>query len=151
MPWDDSGNAWLKGTDPTISVVDPDGTPNNILQKDLANSCTVSWSFTGGGSAFLNPSTFTVDLYAESIGPGPERRLGSVSVSGASPGHNYTVTIPIPPNSLLADGEGGLGIPVPPGASGVYKLVAVINNAVGGARDKLAGFAEGPIIEIRNP
>jgi len=148
MSWDDSNNFWLKGTGPTIAVHDPDGNPNNILQKNLGGSCTVNWSFSGPGTLFLNPTTFTVDLFAGAIGPGRDAKLGSVVVPGSAhtPPWNYTATIAIPANSLEADGEGG-----PPAASGVYRLAVVINNSVAGLRDQLSGFVEGPIIEIRNP
>ena len=147
MSWDDSGNAFLHGTGPALAVLDPDGTPNNILDEPLGGSCIVSWSFSGGGKIFLNPTVFTVNLYAGAIGPGPDKLVGTVNVAGTAhvlvgTNFDYTATIAIPPNSLPANG---------PGVSGVYRLTAVITNSVGGARDALGGFVDGPVIEIRQP
>jgi hypothetical protein len=140
MSWDDSGNTFLHGTGPTTSVIDPDGTPNNILQENLGGSVKVDWAFSGPGRVF------TVDLYAESIGPGPERLVGAVTVPGSAhtpgPTWNFTATVAIPAGSLPANG---------PGVSGVYRLTVVIANSIGGVRDQLAGFVEGPVIEMRSP
>jgi hypothetical protein len=150
MSWDDSGSAFLHGTGPTTTVIDPDGTPNNILEESIGGSVKVDWAFSGSGRFFLTPTLFTVNLYAESIGPGPEKLVGSVTVPGsahtAGPTWNFSATIGIPPapapNSLPANG---------PGVSGVYRLTVVINNSIGGVKDSLAGFVEGPVIEMRSP
>jgi hypothetical protein len=146
MSWDDSGNAFLHGTGPMTTVIDPDGTPNNILQENLGGSVKVDWGFSGAGRFFLTPTQFTVNLYAESIGPGPEKLVGTVNVPGsahtAGPTWNFTANVAIPPSSLPASG---------PAASGVYRLTALVNNSVGGVRDAVAGFVEGPIIEMRSP
>jgi hypothetical protein len=145
--WDDSGNAWLHGTGPTLDVLDPDGTPNNILDRPLGGTCIMRWAFTGPGRFFLPPTQFTVSLYAGAIGPGPDQLVGTATVAGSAftvvgLQWDYTATIAIPANSLPANG---------PGASGVYRLTAVITNSVGGARDALGGFVDGPVIEIRQP
>jgi hypothetical protein len=143
MSWDDFG-AFLHGTGPTNTVLDPDLNPNNILQENLGGSCRVDWSFTGPATPFLDPTTFTVSLYAEAIGPGPDMLVGSVNVPGSAhtPPWNYTTNVAIPPNSLPATG---------PNASGVYRLTTVITNSIGGQRDQLAGFVDGPVIEMRSP
>lgn len=146
MTWDDSGNAFLHGTGPMTTVMDPDGTPNNILQENLGGSVKVDWGFSGAGRFFLGPTQFTVNLYAESVGPGPETLVGTVNIAGtahtAGPTWNYTATVTIPPGSLPANG---------PTASGVYRLTVLVNNSIGGVRDAVAGFVEGPIIEMRSP
>ncbi len=151
MSWDDFGN-FLHGTGPTNTVLDPDLNPNNILQENLGGTCQMDWSFTGSATQFLEQTTFTVNLYAESIGPGPDVQVGpSVIVPGsahtppglnAPPPWNYTANVAIPPNSLPATG---------PNASGVYRLTTVITNSIGGQRDQLAGFVDGPVIEMRSP
>ena len=150
MSWDDSGNAFLHGTGPTSTVMDPDGTPNNILQEDLGGSVKVDWGFSGPGRFFLTPTQFTVNLYAESIGPGPEKLVGTANVPGtahtAGPTWNFTATIAIPP----APSAGSLP-PNGPGVSGVYRLTAIVANSIAGVRDSVAGFVEGPIIEMRSP
>lgn len=147
MSWDDSGNAFLHGTGPTLAILDPDGTPNLILDEPVGGSCIVSWSFSGPGKSLLNPTIFTVQLYAGAIGPGPDKLVGTANVAG--PAHtvvglnwDFSATVPIPPGSLPANG---------PGVSGVYRLTAVITNAVGGVRDVIGGFVDGPVIEMRNP
>jgi hypothetical protein len=150
MSWDDSGNAFLHGTGPTTTVLDPDGTPNNILEESLGGRVRVDWAFSGPGRFLLTPTLFQVNLYAESIGPGPEKLVGTVNVPGSAhtpgPTWNFTATVPIPPapsaNSLPPNG---------PGISGVYRLTVVIANSIGGVRDALAGFVEGQVIEMRSP
>lgn len=146
MSWDDSGNAFLHGTGPTITVMDPDGTPNNILQENIGGSVRVDWSFSGPGRFFLTPTQFQVDLYAESIGPGPEKLVGAVTVPGSAhtpgPTWNFSRSVLIPAGSLPPQG---------PTASGVYRLTVVITNSIGGVRTALGGFVEGPVIEMRNP
>jgi hypothetical protein len=147
MSWDDSGSAFLHGTGPTLAVLDPDGTPNNILDEPIGGTCIVSWSFSGGGRIFLDPTVFTVHLYAGAIGPGPDKLVGTAAVPGTShtvSGLNwdFSAKIPITPGMLPPNG---------PGVSGVYRLTAVITNAVGGVRDVLAGFVDGPVIEMRSP
>ena len=54
MSWDDSGNAFLHGTGPTTTVIDPDGTPNNILQESIGGSVKVDWGFSGPA---VNPNS----------------------------------------------------------------------------------------------
>jgi hypothetical protein len=146
MSWDDSGNAFLHGTGPTTTVIDPDGTPNNILQENIGGSVKVDWAFSGPGRFFLSATQFQVDLYAESIGPGPEKLVGTVPNPGSNhtpgPTWNFSRTVVIPAGSLPAQG---------PGASGVYRLTVVITNSIGGVRTALGGFVEGPVIEMRSP
>jgi hypothetical protein len=136
--WDDF-QPFLVGSGPTSTVLDPDLNPNNILEAALGGSVRVDWSFAGPLTVFLPLTTFTVNIYAESVGPGPELMVGSVPVSGAAP---PTATVPIPAGSLPAQG---------PGVSGVYKLTAVITNFItsSGVPTPLAGFVEGPIVQVR--
>jgi hypothetical protein len=73
--------------------------------------------------------------------------VGTVTVAGSAhavvgPVWEFKATIAIPPTSLPANG---------PGVSGVYRLTAVITNTVGGVRDVLGGFVDGPVIEMRSP
>jgi hypothetical protein len=136
--WDDF-QPFLVGSGPTSTVLDPDLNPNNILEAALGGSVKVDWSFAGPLTVFLPLTTFTVSIYAESVGPGPEQMVGSVPVSGAAP---PTATVSIPAGSLPAQA---------PGVSGVYKLTAVITNVItsSGVPTPLAGFVEGPIVQMR--
>ena len=101
MSWDDSGKHLPPRDGPTTTVIDPDGTPNNILEESLGGSVKVDWAFSGPGRFLLTPTLFTVNLYAESIGPGPEKLVGTVNVPGwadtPGPTWNFTATIAIPP------------------------------------------------------
>ena len=51
--WDDSGNFFLVGAGPTATVLDPDNTPNNILDVLQGGSFQVNWSFSGPGAPLL--------------------------------------------------------------------------------------------------
>jgi hypothetical protein len=144
MPWDDFA-PFLVGSGPTSTVLDPDANPNTILEENRGGSVKVDWSFTGIATSFLAGTTFTVSVYAESIGGGPEKLVGSpVDVpGGAGP---LTATVVIPPGSLPAD--------TPPDISGVYELTAVITHrgcSRPPAPTALSGFVHGPIIQVRNP
>jgi hypothetical protein len=140
--WDDFGAA-LTGAGPTSTVQDPDGTPNNIIDKNLGATVQVGWSFTGSGAASLPPLfTFTVTLYADPVGPGGNVTLGPNTVAG-------TATLPSPPNPPYSYST-SIAIPTT-FATGAYRLTAVITAAttVGGVSVPLAGFVDGPIIQVR--
>ncbi len=142
--WDDLGSPF-HGEGPTVTVLDHDRNPNRVLDTNLQNEVRVDWAFTGRAVDWLLPVlTFTVDVYAESIGPGPELRIGKVTVPGTRP---LTATVPIPAHLLPATGPG------PADPSGVYRLTTVITCTAGcGEHQRLtpiAGFVDGPTIEMR--
>ncbi len=133
--------------DLTTAVLDPDLTPNLVLDKGLAFFVRVNWTPTGPGVQTLG-GNWTIKAYAESLGPGPELQIGPSLTIPVVPidGHAYSESISVPANTLLAEGEGA------PPASGVYKLVVVVTHTnTLGTRTEMAGFAEGPVFEIRNP
>jgi hypothetical protein len=133
--------------DLTTAVLDTDLTPNLVLDKGLAFFVRVSWTPTGPGVQTLG-GNWTIKAYAESLGPGPELQIGPSLTIPVVPidGHAYSESISVPANTLLAEGEGA------PPASGVYKLVVVVTHTnTLGTRTEMAGFAEGPVFEIRNP
>ncbi len=129
--WDDL-TPFLVGAGPTATVLDPDGTPNNILDTALGGSVQVDWSFTGTASAFLPAITFTVSLFADPVGPGANLQLGAVPVTGAGPA--FTTTIPVT----------GLA----PDAYRLTTLITAVVTATGGSLP-IAGFVDGPIIQVR--
>lgn len=131
--WDDL-SPFLVGTGPASTVLDPDGTPNNILDAPLGGSVKVDWSFAGPVSWVLGSLRFTVTLYADPVGPGANMVVGSPTVTG--PGPNYTVTIPVPGGSLTPD---------------AYRLTTLITAVFipTGAQTNIAGFIDGPIIQVR--
>lgn len=142
MSWDDLGTGLLEGTGPDVMVIDSDGNPNHILDTDLENKVQVDWSFSGSfwPGLFETVLAFKVSVYAESIGPGPELRLGSVDVA---PGQPLTATISIPAGKLPSAG------PTDTDPSGVYRLTTVISTTISGARTPVEGFHEGPTVEMR--
>lgn len=144
--WDDLGSSF-HGDGPYVTVLDQDSNPNLVLRADVQNEVKVDWSFTGKAVSWLLPVlTFTVDVYAESIGPGPELRIGQVKVPGTDP---LTATVPIPAGTLPANGPG------PNDPSGVYRLTTVITCTAGCGNNQkntpIAGFVDGPTIDMREP
>jgi hypothetical protein len=141
--WDDFGT-FLAGVGPTATVLDPDGTPNNILSFAQGGSVQVDWSFSGAGTPILSALTFTVSLYADPVGPGantlvgtPSSVLGTATLpSPPNPPFSYSAPIPIVPSSL---------------AVGAYRLTTLITTVVTatGASMPIAGFVDGPIIQVR--
>ncbi len=130
--WDDSGNFFLVGAGPTATVLDPDNTPNNILDVLQGGSFQVNWSFSGPGAPLLTLAEFTVQLFADPVGPAPNIEVGQVVVPG-SPAP-YQATIAIPPGLL---------------AIGAYRLTTLITSTEGGVSTPVAGFVDGPIIQVR--
>jgi hypothetical protein len=140
--WDDIPGFIIGGVGtPTSTVADPDGTPNNILAFEDGGKVTVAWSFSGVGLGFLTTAHFSVQLWADPIGTGVNTLVGGVAVT--VPGtvtvvppapQPYHATITIAPSSL----------PV-----GAYRLTALITTTNGGFSIPIAGFVDGPIIQVR--
>jgi hypothetical protein len=125
---------FLDGTGPSTTVFDNDNTPNNILDATLGGSVEVDWQFSGSLSAILGDVEFTATLVADPVSVDPKLVLGSISVVDAS--GNYSVTFTIAPNSLNPD---------------AYRLTVVITSietSTGGSLP-IAGFVDGPIIQVR--
>ncbi len=125
---------FLDGTGPSTTVLDNDNTPNNILDATLGGSVQVDWSFSGSLSAILGDVEFTATLVADPVSTNPKLVLGSISVIDAS--GNYSVSFPIAANSLAPD---------------AYRLTAVITSieVSSGGSLPIAGFVDGPIIQVR--
>jgi len=136
--WDDLAPG-ITGAGPTATVQDPDGTPNNILDVTVGGSVVVDWSFQGVGIALLDLAEFTVELYADPVGPASNVLVGTAVVPG-------TITVPpTGPNPYTAT------IPIPAGflAVGAYRLTTLITCSEGGFSAPIAGFVDGPIIQVR--
>ena len=54
----------------------------------------------------------------------------------------YTATVQVPAGTLADEG---------PNSSGVYKLVVIVTHNNFGGPTVLAGFSEGPVIQMRQP
>ncbi len=131
--WDDIPG-FLTGTGPAATVLDPDGTPNHIIDAPKGGAVRVDWKFTGSLSAILGDVRFTVTLVADPVSIHPKIVLGPINVTNAS--GVYSVSFPIAPNSLTPD---------------AYRLTTVITSteASSGGSLPIAGFVDGPIIQVR--
>lgn len=132
----------LSGAVTNVALIDPDGTPNKVLDVDLPFRVKVDWTVAPPATAQVLDGTWTVRAYAESMGPGPEAIIGTTTVA-ANGGSAYTASMTVPAGTLKAD--------VPPD-SGVYKLVIVItyrnkNNVL----TEIAAFSEGTHFLLRKP
>ncbi len=125
-----------------VAIIDPDGNPNRVIDDQFAFDVTVDWTVCPPATAALLDGEWTVNAYAESMGPGPEKLIGT-SLVAANGGTAYSAKINVPAGTLTAD--------VPPD-SGVYKLVLVITYRNDqNVLTELAGFAEGPLFMLRQP
>lgn len=122
-----------------LHVLDPNGItpPQAIIQSDDDWSVRADW-FIDDAAAPLLGGDWTLHVYFESMGGGPEGALGSMNVPlNAAPPlplpRNYSATINVTAGTLPA---------------GVYKLVAVLNYANMGVKQEIAGFTEGPMIQV---
>jgi len=146
----------IEGNITTVVVVDPAGTfppfevGNHVLNSNESFQVKVAWKITG----LLRPLWLTalggkwnVQLFAESLGGGPEILLASDNlVSALPPVEDYSVTLNVPPNAL-EEGDPGSSV------SGIYKLVVSVflDSTLGSPGFDMTGFNEGPIIQVENP
>jgi len=143
MPDNDfDGLPGLTGAVTGVAVIDHDGNPNKVIDDDQAFDVTVDWTVSPPVTAVLLDGTWTVRAYVESMGPGPEKAIGTVNVP-ANGGTNYAAKITVPVGTLPSD--------VAPD-SGVYKLVVVITyrNRFGRLTE-IAAFSEGSMFLLREP
>ena len=140
----------------TVVVLDPAGTfppfevGNHVLNADDTFFVDVTWEING----LLRPlwlaalgGNWNVQLFAESIGGGPEILLARDDTVPADPARaQYSVRVTVPPNTLQ-EGDPGSNV------SGIYKLVAAVflNSNLGQPGFDMTGFNEGPIIQVENP
>ena len=147
MPLEFTG---LAGAGPDVTVLDPGGAPETIIDTDDTFEIQVRWSVEEPGAAVLG-GRWLVRAYAESIGPGQEQQLGQtrrVNVGNFAPigppaARAYEANVAVPAGSLDAETAT---------SSGVYKLAVIVTHEnPNGSPTELAGFSEGPIIQMRNP
>ncbi len=132
----------LDGAVTAVAIIDHDGNPNRVIDDQFPFDVTIDWTVTPPATAALLDGNWTVKAYAESMGPGPEKLIGT-KVVPANGGQAYSAKITVPAGTLKAD--------VPPD-SGVYKLVVVLTYRT--ALNKLtvmAAFHEGPTFMLREP
>jgi hypothetical protein len=146
----------IEGDITTVVVIDPAGTfppfevGNHVLNSNDSFQVNVAWKITG----LLRPlwlsalgGKWNVQLFAESLGGGPEILLASDnSVAALPPSEDYSVQLSVPANAL-AEGNPGSNV------SGIYKLVVSVflDSTLGSPGFDMTGFNEGPIIQVENP
>lgn len=110
------------------------------LQWQLSGSLAPLWLAALGGS-------WSVEAYAESIGPGPEMQIAAGSVVANPATMTYSTTLTVPANTLPE------GNPSPGGPSGKYKVLCscFLNSSLGAPGYDISGYVEGPVIRIENP
>jgi hypothetical protein len=139
-------------TGPNVAVVDPGGAPVTIIRTVDQFRLRVTWALEGSAALLLG-GNWLLRAYAESIGPGQEQQLGSTVPVPLSAGTITTTPAGLPrlafdqeiiisPPHLQAEG---------PGSSGVYKLVTILTHENFAGPTVLAGFNEGPVIQMREP
>jgi hypothetical protein len=148
----------IEGDIISVAVVDPPSLPfqvgNLVLDPTKAFTIEIKWRVFGAITpvwlAALD-NRWDVNAYAESLGAGPEIRLGNQGVDKntfvACAGVNcreYTVSVTVPPNTLQEDSGD---------VSGIYKLVVSVflNSSLGSPGFDITGFREGPILKAEDP
>jgi hypothetical protein len=134
----------LAGDIGAVLLVDNSIPANNVVDAGAPFDVQVAWSVGPAIVATVLDGTWTVDLYAESMGPGREIKVGSVDVP-ATGVTNYVGSITVPAGRLQ-----GESAPAP--VSGVYTLVEVLTyrNRLG-TKTEIAAFSEGPMFLLREP
>lgn len=146
----------IEGSVTQVSVLDPAGTfppfevGNHVVRADEEFKIGVAWEVTG----LLRPlwlsalgGKWNVQVFAESVGGGPEILLSQNNTVPADPSQsNYSVTVTVAPGTL-PEGDPGSNV------SGIYKLVVSVflNSTLGPPGFDMIGFNEGPIIQVENP
>lgn len=157
------GQPLMQGDVTSVAVTEPGGIvaglSNNVVDPNQPFEVTVEWKIFGGlvplWIAALDPNglnPWTVSIYAESIGGGQEQLVGeaTVATSAFTNGaglleRDYTATVTVAAGTLQEGNPGS-------NTSGVYKLAAVVflDSQLGVLGYDLAGFSEGPIIEVES-
>jgi hypothetical protein len=125
-----------------MQVLDLDGDPNLVLPVNRDWKIRVDWKLQGtdqNGNQTVGSlgGDWKIRAYAESVGPGDEKKIADVTVPlnsqpPTSP-RNYATLLNIPANTL---------------EPGPYKIVVLVNYSNLGMPKRMAAFAEGPVVEI---
>jgi hypothetical protein len=131
----------------SATLVDTDNQPNKVIEKGSICKVVVDWWLTTADPWVLNGTTWYLDVYAESIGAGPEPHLAHLE-KAAMPADSVLGTklswkaeLPIdtsdPANNL---------------PDGAYKMAVVLTHKakVNGVNQKtrMAGFYEISMVQI---
>jgi hypothetical protein len=138
---------FLRDTDPTIDIIDPDGTANNLIDADLGFNVQVSWEIKGLVAPLI-ANTWHARLFAQPLGTaGFAGKLVDTTAVTAGPipnGVRFSATLPVSAaqTGAMHDAEG----------DGVYQLVVVVSHVNSlGHRDTMAGFSSTVVVDVRKP
>lgn len=136
----------LEGQILSMTVTDTDGNPNLVIDDENDFLVDVAWEVTPPVTAAVLDGAWDVDLYAESVGPGPDLLVASEKepATGATTySHRFIVK---PPYGGMTSKD------TPPPDSGIYQLsVALTYRNKAGIRLEIAGFYEGQTVMLREP
>lgn len=131
----------------------PTHQPNLVIDPSQDFDIQLEWRLAGNDVGMYIAAlggNWSIEVFAESVGPGPELRIVADNTVPAAPALNlrdYKVTLTVPAGTLQ-EGNPGAGDP-----SGVYRLVATVflNAGLNAPGKDIVGFAEGPMIMVENP
>lgn len=122
------------------SVLDPSKPFQIVVRWKLVGALVPLWLAALGGN-------WNVQVYAESMGGGPEILLASSNNIPAVPTQlDYEATLDVAAG-ILPEGNPGSNV------SGIYKLMASVflNSDLPAPGFDIVGFSEGPYIQLENP
>ncbi|HWM59549.1 MAG TPA: hypothetical protein VNO83_17100 [Pseudonocardia sp.] len=122
----------------TAVLNDNNGNPSSVLDAGTDITVDANWEISQLAALLLG-GEWEVAAYAESIGPGPEVKLGAVTVP-LNGGTTYSATITVPATTL----------PNPPaaGESGAYKVVVLLTHRNFGQVSDVSAIVEFPVVRI---
>ncbi len=148
----------LEGSFTSVAVTEPPpalGTGNLVIDPTKDFKVNVKWEINGAltGNWLFGTGAFTVSVFAESLGGGPEQRVGTATVNAPSgikkfDHAEYDVDVLVPGGTLPESNPGGSNV----SPSGIYKLAVSVflDNKTVGPYDTF-GFHEGPIVAVEDP
>lgn len=134
----------------STAVIDPDGTPNRVLDITLPFTIEVDWTLSGPNASSIG-GTWDVKVILDSIVLDPPAPEVSKQVA-ADLNHNLAA---VQPGSTSSNRIFKSLLNVPPGAvphTGVYKLITLIDyRDVNNNPGQMAAFSEGPMLDYYQP
>lgn len=147
LEFDPLTSAGVLSGDVKVTCLDPDATPNKVLELNQPWTGRVSWFIDGPGIAAL-AGTWEARLFIESMGPGVEQEI-------TPPIQKDLVTDLLVATSTPTHHEYQADFNVPAGTppdEGVYRITGLITYTnLFNKRMAMAGFSEGEMIQFYKP